>query len=139
MYFDQQSIFDQAARITVTRRSVNVMRYRSGVGEQVTIQFNIDGSFAADGPATLNVSIVTDDNEDLSTPTVIQDLPAPIQVADLITGFNFSLKVASEFFEGYIGLLYTVTNGPMTAGTLTAAVVPSVQNWRPYANRYVAP
>jgi hypothetical protein len=139
VYYDQQNILDEAASITVTRRSVNVMRYKSGVGQPITIQFTVNSTFAAAGPATLNVALITDDNEDLSTPTVIQDLAAPIQVADLVTGFNFSLKVASEFFEGFIGLLYTVANGPMTAGTLTAAVVPSVQNWTPYARNYIVP
>ena len=141
MWFDHENIFDQAANITVTRKSTKALDLNRaaqdiGEGEEITIRVAVVTAFTAVGAATLKIALVTDDNEALTSPTVLED-QAVIPVADLILGFEVLIIIPpSPVMKRWLGLVYTVANGPMTAGAIDAAIVESVQGWKAYPRNY---
>jgi thymidine kinase len=38
--------------------------------------------------------------------------------------------------EQYLGLVYTVATGPMTAGKVTAAIVKDIERWKAYPSGF---
>ena len=67
---------------------------------------------------------------------VLED-QAVIPVADLILGFEVLIIIPpSPVMKRWLGLVYTVANGPMTAGAIDAAIVESVQGWKAYPRNY---
>jgi hypothetical protein len=142
MWYDHENIFDQDAPITVTRNSTNAIDLKRaaqdiGIGEEITIRVSVATAFTAVGAATLNIALVTDDNAALTSPTNLQDQSVVIPVADLIIGFERVFTILpSSVMEQYLGLVYTVATGPMTAGAIDAAVVESVQGWKAYPRNY---
>ena len=143
MWFDHENIFDQAANITVTRKSTKALDLNRaaqdiGEGEEITIRIAVVTAFTAVGAATLKIALVTDDNAALTSPVVLQDQSVVIPVADLIIGFERVFTILpSSVMEQWLGLVYTVATGPMTAGAIDAAVVESVQGWEAYPRNYV--
>lgn len=143
MIMDYHNLFDQAAAITVTRNSTNVIDLLRasqdiGAGENLFVTITVTTAFTAGGSATLQVALVTDDNTSLSSPTTLQDQVAVIAVASLIAGYEIVFRInPSSVMERYLGLVYTVATGPMTAGNVTAGIVVDIQRWRAYAKNYV--
>ena len=141
MWFDHENIFDQAANITVTRKSTKALDLNRaaqdiGEGEEITIRVAVVTAFIAVGAATLKIALVTDDNEALTSPMVLED-QAVIPVANLILGFEVLITIPpSPVMKRWLGLVYTVANGPMTAGAIDAAIVESVQGWKAYPRNY---
>jgi hypothetical protein len=142
MWFDYENIFDQAANITVTRKSTKALDLNRaaqdiGEGEEITIRIAVVTAFTAVGAATLKIALVTDDNEALTSPVVLED-QAIIPVANLILGFEVLITIPpSPVMKRWLGLVYTVANGPMTAGAIDAGIVESVQGWKAYPRNYV--
>lgn len=128
MIFDNQNLFDYQAAITSTRNSTNVIdliktAQNIGVGNELYVDLTVVEAFTAGGSATLQIAVVTDDNAALSSPTTLQDQPAVIPVASLVLGLRMPIRVHPAAFERYLGLVYTVATGPMTAGKVTAGLV----------------
>ena len=142
MWFDHENIFDQAANITVTRKSTKALDLNRaaqdiGEGEEITIRVAVVTAFTAVGAATLKIALVTDDNEALTSPMVLDDQGAVIPVASLVVGFEQLITIPpSPVVKRWLGLVYTVANGPMTAGAIDAAIVESVQGWKAYPRNY---
>ena len=142
MILDAQNLFDQANAITVTRNSTNVIDLvktglNIGLGRPFFIYVTVTTAFTADGAATLQVALVTDDNASLSSLTTLQDLPAVIAVASLVAGFSFSFYIhPTSVMEQYLGLIYTVATGPMTAGKVTAGIALQVPGYTAYPRNY---
>ena len=141
MILDKLTMFDEATNITVTRNCTNpidLLRAAQdiGEGEEITIRVAVVTAFIAVGAATLKIALVTDDNEALTSPTVLED-QAVIPVADLILGFEVLIIIPpSPVMKRWLGLVYTVANGPMTAGAIDAGIVESVQGWKAYPRNY---
>lgn len=142
MIQDKLLMFDEDAAITVTRNSTNVIDLLRtdqdlGTGENMYVTVIVTTAFTAAGSATLQVAVVTDDNASLSSPTTLQDQPAVIAVASLILGYRLDIRIhPSALFERYLGLVYTVATGPMTAGAINSSVAHDIQRWRAYAKNY---
>ena len=143
-FLDAQNLFDRAAVITVTRNSTNAIDLTKtgqdiGNGEPLWIEVVVSTAFTAGGSATLQIALVTDDNESLTTPTVLQDEVAVIAVASLIAGYSIQKRIQpSAVMERYLGLVYTVATGPMTAGAITAGILKDVQRWKAYPSNFVS-
>lgn len=139
MLFDAQNEFSRHQAVTTTALSTNNIdlgetgtmvggdrptsdpgnAYHGEIVAQVTKDF-------ASG-TSIQVQIVTADNEDMnSNLTVIQETPA-IPVADLKAGYRFRLgKLPSGITQRYLGLRYVV-DGTFDAGTISAGLVWNAQ------------
>lgn len=138
--------------VTVTANSTNVVDLSLardiGEGEDLYVQFTVGTAFTAAGSATLTPTIVVSAADTLSTPTTI-GTSGTIAVASLIAGFTFVIRLNPQLFGStttvsslglrYLGAIYTVATGPMTAGTITADIVTEIQDGKKfYASGFTA-
>lgn len=146
MIQDKKNMFDEANAITATRNSTNVILTGSpgalarnvGVGEELTISITVDETFTAAGAGTLTIAIVTDDNAALTSPTILYQTAALALAALVAAQEPIHLKVPIATYEAYLGLVYTVATGPMTAGKVTAGIVHDIQRSKAYPNAFVS-
>jgi len=131
--------------VTVTANSTNVVDLSLardiGEGEDLYVQFTVGTAFTAAGAATLTPTIVVSAADTLSTPTTI-GTSGTIAVASLIAGYTFVIRLNPQLFGStttvsslglrYLGAIYTVATGPMTAGTITADIVDSIQDGKKF-------
>lgn len=141
-YQDHLLMFDEAAALTVTRNSTNVIDLLRagqdiGNGENLWVEVSVPTAFTAGGSATLQVELVTSADAALGTPTVLHDQSAVIAVATLVAGFvlQFRFPVHNTMLR-YLGLIYTVATGPMTAGNITAGIQKDIQRTKAYPRNY---
>lgn len=139
MILDIENMFDFDVPITETRNSTGVIDLPKpspiGLGEPLFITVQVMQSFTAEGAATLQIALVTDDDPDLSAPTVLQDQVAVIPVADLVAGFKREFRIHPTLpgvMKKYLGLVYTVATGPMTAGKIRAGITHDIGETKAY-------
>jgi hypothetical protein len=140
MILDAQAMFSEAQAITSTANSTNVydlaVARDIGAGTVPYLVLQVDTAFTASGSATLDIQFVASAATGLTSPTVIWDSGA-IGKATLVAGYRLQIPVP-RLPSGvaplrYLGLIYTVATGPMTAGAITAAIAQGGQD-----NRYPA-
>jgi len=87
------------------------------------------------GSATLAVSLVTDDNAALSSPTKVFTTPV-IPVASLVAGYVLAKVEIPKgvAWERYIGIVQTTGTAAFTAGKLNAFLTMSPSNYRAFAD-----
>lgn len=138
MILDAQNLFSDAQAITATAVSTNSIDlgmtsgYDLGAGEDLYVHLNVDVAFTDSGSdSTVTVTLVTDDNAALSSPTAVQTLgtfPALSAVgAKIVACIQPGLS-----FERYVGLNYTLANGNLTTGSITAALVKDPDAYKSY-------
>jgi hypothetical protein len=146
MLFDKQNLMLDNAAVTVSAVSNSIDLQGGAVGvppgpgfttdsrgntisndigssPELDVLVTVTEQFTASGAATLTVSIVSDDDPNLGSPTVLIS-SAAIPKAALKPGYQFRLPLPRGINERYLGLSMTVGTGPMTAGRLTAGIVP---------------
>ena len=144
MIFDKQNSFDENAAITVTRDSTNVIdlgvvapNIRGSAVDILDVVVIVTESFTADGAATLQIATATADNESLDTPTLLDRVT--LALADLAVGRPpIVLQLPQATIQRYLGLIYSVATGPMTAGKITARIAADVQLSHAYPKNFVA-
>lgn len=105
-----------------------------GNGEPLEFVVQVDTTATSGGAATLAVSLATDDNSSLSSPTKIVTSPA-IAVASLTAGTTiFRVKVPAGTYERYIGVVQTTGTAAFTAGKVNAFLTPVAANSKAYAD-----
>ena len=131
--------------VTATANSTNVVDLSLardiGEGESLYVQFTVGTAFTAAGSATLTPTVVVSAADSLTTPTTI-GTGGTIAVASLIAGFTFVVRLNPQLFGStttvsslglrYLGAIYTVATGPMTAGTITADIVTEIQDGKKF-------
>ena len=132
--------------VTATANSTNVVDLSLardiGEGESLYVQFTVGTAFTAAGAATLTPTvIVTADASAFTTPTTI-GTGGTIAVASLVAGYTFVVRLNPQLFGStttvsslglrYLGAIYTVATGPMTAGTITADIVTEIQDGKKF-------
>jgi hypothetical protein len=147
MILDAFNQFSDAQAVTATAISTNVIDLAPlgngvgtntvrdiGAGEDIYLVVLTKETATAAGAATLNVTLESDDNAGLTSPTVHFSTgplalaafgPAGAQVA--------AVKLPNGNYERYLGVRYTVGTGPLTAGKFDAFLTKDVQSYRPYA------
>ena len=124
--------------VTATANSTNVVDLSLardvGEGEDLYVQFTVGTAFTAGGSATLTPTIVVSAADSLTTPTTIATA-GTIAVATLVAGYSFAVPLNPQIASlglRYLGAIYTVATGPMTAGTITADIVTDIQDGKKF-------
>ena len=131
--------------VTVTANSTNVIDLSLardvGEGDDLYVSFSVGTAFTAAGAATLTPTVVVSAADTLTTPTTL-GTGGTIAVASLVAGYTFVIRVNPQLFYSsttnsslglrYLGVIYTVATGPMTAGTITADVVLDIQDGKKF-------
>ena len=131
--------------VTVTANSTNVIDLSLardvGEGDDLYVSFSVGTAFTAAGAATLTPTVVVSAADTRTTPTTL-GTGGTIAVASLVAGYTFVIRVNPQLFYSsttnsslglrYLGVIYTVATGPMTAGTITADVVLDIQDGKKF-------
>lgn len=103
-----------------------------GNGADLDFVVQVDTTATSGGSATLQISLATDDNASLSSPTKVVTSPA-IAVASLTAGTTvFRVKVPAGTYERYLGIVQTTGTAAFTAGKINAFLTSDTANWRAY-------
>jgi hypothetical protein len=97
-----------------------------GRGEPLEIAISTLVAATAAGAATVNFELIQADDAALTTNVETLDQTGPIGKATLAIGALVNLKYGKASplaARRYIGVRYTVSTGPLTAGTFSAAIV----------------
>lgn len=143
MILDKQLMFSEAQSITATADSANVIDLGVardiGVGEELYIMVKVDETFADSGSdSTVTVALVTDDNAALSSDSTVRTLVTLSALTAAGTIYYFKLPIeAGTAYERYAALTYTVANGNLSAGKITAGIVKDIQKWKALPINYV--
>ena len=105
-----------------------------GDGEDIWLAIVVQTTATSGGSATGAFALITSDNSDLSSPTVVLTSPA-IAVATLVAKYVI-LAVAIPFvdFKRYIGIQQTTAVAAFTAGKIDAFLTLDFAKWKPYAD-----
>jgi hypothetical protein len=150
MYVDKQAEFSDAQVVTATAISANVMDLVSnasgknpirdiGTGQDVYLVV-LTAVVATDtgSDATLVVTLESDDNVGLASPTVHFSTPTLAFAAFAPAGTVLAaIKLPQGSYERYLGVRFTVAAGPLLTGAFDAFLTTDVAAWRAYARNYV--
>ncbi|CAB4144345.1 hypothetical protein UFOVP456_35 [uncultured Caudovirales phage] len=103
-----------------------------GNGADLDFVVQVDTTATSGGSATLQISLATDDNASLSSPTKVVSSQA-VAVASLTAGTTiFRVKVPAGTYERYLGIVQTTGTAAFTAGKINAFLTSDTANWRAY-------
>lgn len=148
MILDNDLLFSNAQAITASARSTNVvdtgplftgnLGRNLGVGEPLWIFIDVVVAMTdAGSDSTITVTLETDDNAAFSSAATIATLITIAAVRPAGTMFVFRVPPAQAVpYERFLSLNYTVANGNLTTGSLTAGIVKDVQAWASTASGF---
>lgn len=106
-----------------------------GVTDFLKLLLQVVTAFTSGGSATLQVTVET--SPDNSSWTILAQSPA-VAVASLIAGYKFFENGLPGPTSRYLRIGFIVGTAAMTAGAITAALVPSLDVQPAYARGYAA-
>lgn len=133
MFLDAELLFSDSQAITATANSTNVVDLTSvsdiGKGEPLHIFVQVTETLDDSGDdSTIAITLVTDDNDALSSVATVRSLVT--LAANTAAGTTYFFKIepeALQAYQRYIALAYTVANGNLSAGKITAGIVRDIQ------------
>lgn len=138
MYLDGENLFSENQAITATAVSENIIDTSVardiGTGENLYISLTVTETLDDSGDdSTIAVTLITDDDEQIGSPDVIRSLVTLPANAPAGTQLYFKLEPENLVtFKRYLALNYTVANGNLSAGKLTAGLVRNIQKSQNY-------
>ncbi len=147
MLIDQQNQFSSAQAVTSTGSTPSTNIIDLGVARDIGgassgplfLLCEATTPFTSGGSATLQVQVQTaPDNAGSPGTWVPLDQSDAIPVASLAQGYKFLPNKLGGPTQRYLRLNYVVGTAAMTAGALTAALVPSLDVQPVYPRAYVA-
>ena len=148
MILDKFLEFSDAQAVTATAISTNVVDLAplgNGVGTNTVrdigagedlylIVRTLTAATDVGSDATLTVTFESSATENLNSSTVHFSTGALAFAAFSPAGTELvRIALPGGNYQRYIGVRYTVANGPLTAGTFDAFIVKDAQSYRPYA------
>lgn len=142
MIMDKFLEFSDAQAVTATAISTNVVDLYPlgnnqvtnltrdiGTGEDIYLVVStLTAATDTGSDATLTITLESDDNTSLSSPTVHFSTAALAFAAFSPAGTTLvKTRLPAGAYERYLGVRFTVANGPLTAGTFDAYLVKDVQ------------
>jgi hypothetical protein len=135
MLIDKQNQFSDAQAVTATGSTASTNVIDLGVARHLALLCEVVTPFTSGGSATLRVQVQTSsDNAAWTTLAQSDDVP----VASLVQGYRFLPNELPGGTSRYLRLNYVVGTAAMTAGAITAALVPSLDVQRAYPRAYAA-
>lgn len=143
MLIDQLNQFSNAQPITATGSTPSTNVVDLGVArdiggaatENLALLVQVVTAFTSGGSATLQVQFQTSPDNTTWSNLAISDA---VPVAQLAAGYKFLVNKVPGPTSRYMRLNYIVGTAVMTAGTLTSAIVSSVDVLPSYPRAYVA-
>ena len=143
MLLDNQNQFSSAQAVTSTGSTTSTNVIDLGVArdiggavtDQLMLLCEVVTAFTSGGSATLQVQFQT--SPDNSAWSILAQSDA-IPVASLVQGYKFLPGELPGGTSRYLRLNYVVGTAAMTAGALTAALVPSLDVQQSYPRGYAA-
>lgn len=159
MYVDSQIEFSDAQAVTATAISANVYDlFSMGLGggaTDVTPNTRLDigqgtdhlylvvncatlATDSAGADATLTITLESADDAALTTNATVHYSSGAIAVGSgIAAGTNLvAIRLPSALYRRYLGVRYTVANGPLGAGAFDAIVTPTLQQNRIYKSGF---
>ncbi len=144
MRIDNENLFSDAQLVTTgsengiistNKIDLAIAGRDIGAGEDIKIAVGIQTTMAGPSSDVLKVELVTDDNADFSTPTVIQILGE--FPTNSVAGTRRVWKLTpSASYERYIALRYTSVDHALTAGKVDAFLAKDADLQKNYASGY---
>lgn len=158
MYIDSQIEFSDAQAVTATAISSNVYDlFSMGLGggaTDVTPNTRLDIGQGSDhlylvvntavtatdtgNDATLTITLESADDAAMTTNATVHYSSGAIAFASFATAGTtlVAISLPSALYRRYLGVRYTVANGPLTAGAFDAFVTPTLQQNRIYKSGF---
>ena len=143
MIMDGQLQFSDAQTITASAASSNYYDMGAvrniGVGEDLYLVFIVTTAFTDSGSdSTVTPSLQTDDNTSFSSAATIRtfDTLAALTAAKTTRIYSLEPFTKAGVFERYLQIYYTVANGNLTTGAISAFIVNKAQLDRNYASGF---
>ena len=149
MLLDSQLMFSDAQAVTSTTISTNVYDTNTnnspntvkdlGAGEPLYLIVQTQTTCTDVGSdATLTVSLESDSTADLATSPTVHFSTGALAFASFATAGTrlCAVRLPDGAYERYLGVRYTVSNGPLTAGKFNAFLVKDVQSLTNYASGF---
>ncbi len=140
MMNDKQLYFSEQQAITASAASTNYLDFGSirnlGVGEELYLVFLVTTAFTDTGSdSTVTPSFQTDDNSAFSSAATLRtyDVFAALTAANTKRMYKLEPVTDAGSYERYAQIYYTVANGNLTTGAITAFITKDVQAWKSYA------
>jgi hypothetical protein len=145
MFMDADLLFSDAQAVTATAASTNYYDtgplYSGNTGRNLGVSelyFSISVDVAmtdAGSDSTITVSLETDDNTSFSSIATVATLVVIPALTAAGTKYFVRVPIGTTApFERYLQIKYTTTNGNLTTGSFTAALVKNVDNWTSYVS-----
>lgn len=148
MILDTQAEFSDSQAVTSTAISTNVMDLGAtntlkdiGAGEPVYLVVQtVVAATDTGSDATLTITLESDSTADLATSATVHYSTGALAFAAFSpTGTTLvAVRLAAGSYERYLGVRYTVANGPLTAGQFDAFLTKDYGKFLSYANNYVS-
>lgn len=128
MILDAQTLFSDAQALTASAASTNLIDLGAagrdmGRGRKLMIRLNVDTALTDSGSdSTVTVTLQTDDNDSFSSATTAQTLFTIAATAAAGTVYR-AYVAPGALDERYCRLYYTMNNGNLSTGAVTAAMV----------------
>jgi len=139
MILDELNMFSSAQAITATAVSTNSVDLGAadidlGSGENLYVHLNVDVAFTDSGSdSTVTVTLVTDSDPALGSATAVQTLGTFAALSAI--GTKIIARIQPNLtLERYVGLNYTLANGNLTTGSVSAYLAHGVDTSKAYAD-----
>lgn len=148
MILDKENEFSDGQAVTATAISTNVIDLGAtntlkdvGAGEPVYLVVQtIVAATDASSDATLAVTLESDSTADLATSATVHFTTGTLAFAAFSPAGTVlaAVRLPIGSYERYLGVRYTVTAGPLTAGNFDAFLTKDYGKFLSYANNYVS-
>lgn len=139
MYMDNQLLFSDAQALTAAAASTNYIDLGGAsrdvaLGRPIYFNLNVDVALTdASSNSTVTVALEQDDNTSFSSATAIQTLCTIAATAAAGTVYR-AVVAPGIITERYLRVYYTMNNGDLSTGTVTAGFVLDQGQWTAYAD-----
>ena len=139
MFVDKQTEFSNSQAITAAAISTNqydTNQALSDLGGALAggafLVVQVDVALSGGAATGLTITLESDSTNDLATSPTVHYSSGVIPSASLVPGTLLVIPLPVGNYEKYLGLRYTPAGGSYAAGSVSAFITNTPQNWRAY-------